>query len=83
MVKSWGGEASNQPKEGSTMVTAEKAVFPELGKGSLTVRELVTAMALQGILSGPLSGGEKSPISPKEAARWAMEYADQLLSVLP
>jgi hypothetical protein len=65
------------------MKTAEKSVFPLPGKDSMTVRELVAAMAMQGLLAGPLSGGEKSPISPKEAARWAIEYADHLLNVLP
>jgi hypothetical protein len=64
------------------MNTPAKSVFPVPGKDAMTVPEYFAAMALQGILAGPLSGGEKSPIRPNDAAKWAIEYADALLDEL-
>jgi hypothetical protein len=60
-----------------------KSVFPVPGKDAMTVPEYFAAMALQGILAGPLSGGEKSPIRPQDAANWAVDYANALIKVLP
>jgi hypothetical protein len=64
------------------MVAPGKPVFPLQGKESLNVKEYFAAAALQGILAGPLSGGDQSPIKPDEAAKKAVEYADALLKAL-
>jgi hypothetical protein len=52
------------------------------GKPSLNVREYFVLKALQGILSGPLAGGDPTPIKPDDAARRAVDYANALLKLL-
>jgi hypothetical protein len=64
------------------MPIAFKPVFPEQGKSGMNVKELFAAMALQGILAGPMDKMSSSRINPQDAAKLAVEYADALMKAL-
>lgn len=50
--------------------------------GGLTKRELIAAMAMQGLASVPFEGGSPWKNVPKEDAERAVAYADALLAEL-